>query len=205
MLSKSTYLIGFLVLGGLRPPVYAQASPAPEVLRAADARLLKILVLEGQNAFNYIPQGRAVPPVIEVRDQNDMPIDGAEVTFELPAFGPGGTYENGVKTQVGRTDTRGQIGANPIQLNSEPGRMAIKVSASYKGLTGLHLVSQTNSSTPAKAAGGKPWSTWSRRKLYIVGGCALGALAGGVYALSRGGSPAPISVSPGPPVFGSPR
>src|SRR5450631_2683960 len=56
---------------------------------------LRIRVLEGENAINSISQGQSIPPVAEVRDQNDMPVEGATVVFTLPESGPGGSFPGG--------------------------------------------------------------------------------------------------------------
>src|SRR5271157_3660596 len=48
------------------------------------AKSLKIVVLEGQDAVNYIPTRTVTPPVVEVRSERELPVEGATVTFELP-------------------------------------------------------------------------------------------------------------------------
>ena len=45
--------------------------------------VLKIVVIEGEAGVNIIRQGTAVAPVIEVRDQNNLPIAGVPVTFTI--------------------------------------------------------------------------------------------------------------------------
>ena len=53
---------------------------------------LKIVVLEGEGAFNDIKRKRARNPVVEVRDEANHPVAGAEVVFTLPETGAGGTF-----------------------------------------------------------------------------------------------------------------
>ncbi|MBL8237975.1 MAG: hypothetical protein JNM66_11180, partial [Bryobacterales bacterium] len=82
-------VLAFVLIPLLVQPVGAQA-PATAV-PALPAVSLRVLVLEGANAINSIPNRSATFPVVEVRDENDLPVEGAEVVFELPATGPGGT------------------------------------------------------------------------------------------------------------------
>jgi hypothetical protein len=42
---------------------------------------LQVVVLEGEAGVNVIDQKTAVAPVVEVRDRNDLPVVGAQVTF----------------------------------------------------------------------------------------------------------------------------
>jgi hypothetical protein len=203
---KSLHLLLVLTL---HSTIFAEQLPViREGLKTVPAgRALKVVVLDGDGAVNYLPSGNAVPPVVEVRDENDMPVEGAEVTFELPGSGPSGMFESGGRTHTVRTDARGQVGAGAIHINNIAGRLPIKVSAAYNGLMASSLVVQTSSSTPGRVtgAGNKPGSGWSKKKIYIVVGCAAAAaLAGGIYALGHGAPPT-ISVTPGPPVFSSPR
>ena len=72
------------------------SAQAPQQLPSAASQsvpsVLKIIVLEGNNAFNSIPLGRAVTPIVEVRDDNDFPVEGATVVFTLPTTGPSGVF-----------------------------------------------------------------------------------------------------------------
>jgi len=50
---------------------------------AAQPKQLRIVVIEGEGAINIIQQKTAVAPVVEVRDQNNLPVAGATVTFTI--------------------------------------------------------------------------------------------------------------------------
>ena len=52
-------------------------------LQLAGQTALKIVILEGEGAVNIIQQKTATAPVIEVRDQNDLPVAGAAVRFGI--------------------------------------------------------------------------------------------------------------------------
>ena len=59
---------------------------------------LKVKVMEGDGAFNDIKHkiGHAIS--VEVRDENNQPVSGAEVTVTAPAFGPGGCAGAGLSS-----------------------------------------------------------------------------------------------------------
>ena len=94
--------------GFAQTPPSAAASAPPAAVPRPPGSLLSIDVLEGNNVINSIPLLRSVPAVIEVRDSNDFPVEDADVTFTLPAQGPGGTFVQGGKTFSTRSDARGQ-------------------------------------------------------------------------------------------------
>jgi hypothetical protein len=164
---------------------------------------LRIIPLEVNNAVNYIPLLTATPPVVEVRDENERPLEGAAVTFRLPASGPGANFGETKTTQTGVTDARGQVGVTGYTLNKQPGRFVIEVTATHEGRTGRLLMTQTNSAEklPPEVAGNRG----SGKLKWILLGVAAGAGASlGIYFGTRGNT-APISVGTGPVVIGGPR
>ena len=48
---------------------------------------LKIVVVQGEGAENNLRTRNATQPVVEVRDDGDKPVPGAEVVFQLPPAG----------------------------------------------------------------------------------------------------------------------
>src|ERR1051326_7129387 len=71
---------------------------------------LRIIVLQGEGSVNNIQTHSGTPPVVEVRDRNDQPLDGATVEFELPRMGAGGSFPANQLTFTGRTNRQGQVG-----------------------------------------------------------------------------------------------
>jgi len=200
------FLAAFLaILIGLPAPVFGQQPPPPQLAPAntpAPAiESLKILVLQGQNAINSIPDGIATMPVVEVHDENDQPLEGADVVFELPATGAGGTFPGGQFTQSVKTNLQGQAGVT-FTMNPMPGRFVIKVTASLRNRTGHTTITQTNALEPAKVSsgGGHRIKWW---KLAIIAGVA-GAVVGIVVATRGGSSSNTITLTPGTPTFGTP-
>jgi len=160
---------------------------------------LKILVLEGQGALNLLPARTAVQPVVEVRDENDNPLEGVTVAFELPSSGPGGFFPGGQLTQTGVTNRQGQVATRGLMPNDRPGAFEILVRADYQGRTAVERITQVNGYLSAEEARRK------RRRwiwpLIIMG--SAGAAAGIYFAVRDPAQPVPITI--GPPVFGPPR
>jgi hypothetical protein len=166
---------------------------------------MKIYVLAGQGAVNFIPDQRATTPVVEVRSENDVPMEGVDVRFELPATGAGGVFPDGQHVKTVKTNLQGQAAA-PFIMNSEQGRFDIAVTATVGDLTARAVVSQLNSLTPAaKFAQHKtPWYlNW--KYLAIIGAAAT---VGIVLATRSGGSKPSqptIVLTPGTPTFSGPQ
>src|SRR6185369_13783504 len=70
-------------------PGWGQQTSGPKSnLVQTQGGALKIVVLQGEGASNSIKSRTATQPAVEVRDDQDKPIAGAEVVFQLPAAGP---------------------------------------------------------------------------------------------------------------------
>ena len=194
-------------------PCLAPAQQQPLVQQAQTAQIsegLKIVVIEGENGRNDVRTKSASPLVVEVRDEADKPVPNAEVVFQLPWSGPGGVFYDWLKVQTIRTGPDGRAIAKGFTPNDEEGRFNIKVmaTAGNKGATGV--VAQSN----VRGAGGAVSSNGgsSRKGLWTtVGIIGAGALAGGIYAGTRGGNGTsatasnPIVIAPGAITVGGPR
>jgi hypothetical protein len=169
---------------------------------------LKVVVIEGEGAVNRIKARTATQPVVEVRDESDKPVAGAEVIFYLPANGPGAVFYPYTHNQTVRTDAQGRAAATDMTPNDQEGRFFIRVTASSGAKTGTARITQNNSMTGGvQMSSGKS----SRKTLYIIlGVAAAGAIAGGVAA-SRSGSSSttavtnPVQISAGAITVGAPR
>jgi len=153
-------------------------------LPAAQAAVLKIVVVEGEGAVNIIQQKTAVAPVIEVRDRNDQPVSGALVRF---AIQKGRASFNGARTLTATTNALGRAtatGLTPI----ENGPLQIGASAAFQGQTAAITIAQTNVLTAAQAsaaAGGGSGTAGGGGGLshLAIAGIAGGAGAGAAAAL----------------------
>lgn len=164
----------------------------------------RIVVIEGDGAINNISQRTTREPVVRVEEDN-RPVAGAVVTFQLPNTGPGGTFLDGKTLMATTTDGDGLAVGRGLRPNSVVGQFRIRVTASFHGQTANAEIQQTNAA-PARVARG------SSKKILIVGLIA-GAAGGGILAATRGGKTSPtttqppgsVVVTPGDPGFGPPR
>ena len=193
----------------LPPVTVGQQAAAPAKPAApAPAEPLKIVVLQGEGAVNSISGRTATQIVVEVRDQNDKPVPGAEVVFQLPAAGPGGVFQGWMRTQTVMTNEQGQAGTTGLAPNDEPGRFNIKVTATKDERTGSVIISQMNAQRTGARGQAMPSSSW---KWKIIGLLGLGAVVGGVAAATRGDGTAaatptnPVTITPGSVTVAGPR
>jgi hypothetical protein len=188
------------------PPAAPPASsvyPAAIVGRGMSVPALSIFVLVGKGAVNSIRSGSAVSPVVEVRDDRNLPVEGAEVMFQLPPVGPGGFFAGQELSWKGRTDANGQVVAS-FSPNHEAGKFGIQVTASFGGAIAKAVIPQTNSPKIASTEShpsGKRSGWWKIATVAAAGG----AIAGTVWATHDSGSRPTVSFQPGTITFGGPR
>jgi hypothetical protein len=174
---------------------------------AAQEQGLRVLVVEGDAATVNVRQRNAPPAVIEVDDANGARVEGASVTFYMPAQGPGGTFSNGTNTLTTKTDSSGRATAFGMHPNDLTGYYEIRVAASYRGQTGSATITRTNVVGISKSGGGGGGLGFGAKAWIILGVCA-GVIAGAViYATTRKGATTPntgIVITPGSPTVGAP-
>jgi hypothetical protein len=169
---------------------------------------LKIYVLGGNNAINFIPDHQGATPVVEVRDDHELPVTGAAVEFTLPDTGPGGEFLNGKHTFSAVTNTEGQAEAF-FTVRPEPGPFLIRVTATIDTRSGSAAIRQMNSLKASEAAKAtmQPHHWYKNWKILAIAGAGITALV--VVLATRGGSGAnsgtAVGVTPGIPTFGAPH
>jgi len=189
--------------GGSQPAQPLPAVPSPP--QPPLPKELKIIVLQGEGARNNIKAKTAVPPVVEVRDEADKPVEQAEVVFQLPAAGPGGVFHGWMRTQTVRTNAQGQAGVSGYIPNDQEGRFNIKVTATKGAATASAVIAQNNTRT-GMGSGTSKSRLW---KILAVAG--TGAAVGGIVAATRGGgssgttSSNAVTISPGTVTISSPK
>lgn len=157
---------------------------------------LKIRPVRGDGAFNNIKTGTSQEIEIEVRDENDRPVSGADVTFLVPLGGAGGSFPGGGNTFKTRTDEAGSAKAPAMRLSPVEGRFNIKVTATKDDRTGSAVLSQVTTSAGGSVAKQGGGSGRGRLILGLVGtGASVGIL---LTRLGGGGSNSP-SAPPRPP------
>jgi hypothetical protein len=169
---------------------------------------LKITVLAGNDEMNDLQRHVMAPLVVQVEDQNDRPMDGAEVVFRFPISGPSAAFAGGKTSATVRTNSGGQAAATNWMANGQVGTFEVHVNASYGnqiGETTLKMTNVTRIEEVKKVSKGKSlWShTWF--KAAVIGGAAL-AVGLGVYFGTRGGGKSgnTVGVSPGPVTVSAP-
>jgi hypothetical protein len=158
--------------------------PSPGI---AQQKALKIVVLEGDGAFNDIKRKLARNIIVEVHDEGGRLVQGAQVVFTLPEVGPSGSFAGGVKKFTATTDGQGRASTNSLKPNTSEGRFNIKVAATAPDASGSIVISQSN--TLAGGVMGADTGGGSSTKKLLLLLAISGGAAGGIYAgTHRGGS-----------------
>jgi len=169
-------LLGYLensrlvtVKAGSRATLRAHlTSPRPQ--NAPGQAALKIVVLDGEGAVNIIQQKTATAPVIEVRDQNDLPVAGAAVRFGVRS---GRAVFGGARTLSVTTDAAGRAVATGFAPTGS-GALQITATATFQGQAAAVTIAQTTVTTVAQAA-----AVSGAGASGVSGGASAGAGAGG--------------------------
>jgi hypothetical protein len=199
------WLIPFLiVLLTLPPRIQAQAPGASPIT----GQTLRVIALAGNDEMNDLERKVMAPLAIQVLDQNDQPVESAEVVFRFPVNGPSATFLNGLTSQTTRTDATGQARATAWMANNQAGSFRVQVTAfrgTEQGQTTIQMMNVTRivdvERTRKKSWWSSPWV-----KLLVIGGAA--GLTTGIVLSTRGSgstSTVPITGVPGAPTIGGPQ
>lgn len=184
------------------PPASTPAQPLPV------EQNLKIVVLAGSGEMNDLERRVMAPLVVQVVDQDDRPMEGAEVVFRFPINGPSASFAGGKTSVTVRTNGGGQAAA-VNWMASGVGNFQVHVNASYGNQVGETTISMSNVTrvvTEKKKSKGE--SLWSHGwfKIAVIGGAAA-AVGLGLYFGLRGGSKSSgstVTIIPGSPNVGAP-
>jgi hypothetical protein len=168
----------------------------------AQVAILQIQITEGEGAV-YAPGAKSARPLaVEVTDETGRPVAGAAVSFHLPETGAGGTFVNGLRTEVATTDERGRAALRGLQLNHTPGRFEIRIIASKEqaraGTVSFEYIADPASGI-ARAAGATPKHNAASRghtKWIVIGVAVAGGAAAGLVAGHSSGKTAPGTAVP---------
>lgn len=193
---------------GQQPAAVPQVKPMAPL---PTVKSLRVTPLAGDGEMNDLERRVMAPLVVQVIDQNDRPVEGAEVVFRFPLSGPGAVFADQKTSKTVRTNLQGQAAATGWAANGELGNFKVHVTAAYGNQIGEVTVSMTN--VTRIAGDGKTYrskhhhwysSKWAKIGL-IAGGAALVA---GIVLVTRGGSASTthtITISPGSPTVGAPH
>ena len=169
-------------------------------LAACQTAILQIRVVEGDGAVHPAGSrsGRAL--VVEVTDETGKPIEHAAVSFHLPDEGAGGSFPNGLHTDVAITDASGRAAIHGLQWNRTPGRFQIRIVASFEqvraGVTSSQYIDGPATAPAPTTAASKSAGRFHSKWLWI-GAIAAGGAAAGLAAGHAGGGNASASPSSG--------
>lgn len=175
-----------------------------------DRKEIKIVVLEGEAAKHSIVSRIGVQIVVEIRDDKEKPVPGAQVLFQLPASGAGGSFPGGRLSQRVISNAQGKAATSGFAPNDFEGRFNVKVTTSSGTLTASAVVAQVNIKQYEVA------KKSSSKLLWILLAAGGAGAAGVVAATSKGGGstaastgpvapPPSITVFPGPITVGGPK
>jgi hypothetical protein len=168
----------------------------------AQVAILQIRVIEGEGAV-HLPASRSARPItVEITEETGKPVAGAAVSFHLPEDGPGGTFVNGLRTEVVITDSSGHASLHGLLANRIAGRFQIRILAS-KEQARAGTVSFQYVAEPRGGAAVRSTATAGRRKWMAVAAAVAGGAVAGIVA-TRGGASSPAAVvpsAPAPPVL----
>ncbi len=164
---------------------------------------LTVKVVEGDGAFNDIKHKVGHPLGVEVRDENNRVVSGAEVTFVAPTVGASGTFGNGKQSITAVTDQEGIARSGSFNPNLMEGRFSIRITARQQDREGALLISQSNTSAGVETG-------QSHKKLWIILAIAAGGGVGAALAMkgsssSSAGGSTPTILTGGGIVVGAPR
>ena len=135
-----------------------------------------------------------------VTDETGRPVDGATVSFTLPAEGPGGVFSTGGRTEIAATRADGRAAVWGMQWNRTAGPFEIRITA-VKGQARAGVVSSQSLSNAPEVRTASPEGIHARRgshKLLWISLAVAGAAAAGVagVAARKPGVAAASSVTP---------
>jgi hypothetical protein len=193
---------------GQQPPA---APPEKPMAPLPMVQNLKLTALAGDGEMNNLERRVMAPVVVQVVDQNDRPVEGADVVFRFPLNGPGAAFAGQKSSKTVKTNGQGQAAATGWTANGEVGSFQVHVTAAYGNQIGEITISMTN--VTRIAGEGKTYRVKHRRwysskwvKIGLIAGGAAAA-AGIVLAVTGGGGSSghSITISPGSPTVGAPH
>jgi hypothetical protein len=184
------------------PQAPAQGTPAAPLPTIQN---LKLIVLAGQGEQNDLERRVMAPLAVQVLDQNDRPVEGADVTFRFPLGGPTAVFENQQNARTVRADSNGEARATNWFANNQVGNFQVHVTATYRNQMGQATILMSNVTKVIEGKNkGRHWWSSKTAKILIVA-VAAGAVTGIVLATRGGNSPTTVTISPGSPTLGGPQ
>lgn len=173
----------------------------------ADApSILTIRVAEGDGAAYHIGSRATRGLTVLVADETGRPVEGATVSFTLPAEGPGGLFSSGGRTEIAATRADGRAAVWGMQWNRTSGPFEIRITA-VKGQARAGVVSSQSLNNAPEArdvSREKLRAGRGSHKLLWISLVAAGAGAVGVAGVAARKSSAPAASFATPLKIGTP-
>jgi hypothetical protein len=174
---------------------------ASSCLATAQVAILQIQVIEGEGAVHQPGSRSARPLVVEITDETGKPVAAAAVSFHVPEDGPGGTFLNGLRTEVATTDNRGRATLRGLEVNRIAGKFQIRIVASKEQARAGAVSSQYVAEIQGGAGAVSAVHAVRGRGKWIVLAAAVGGGAVAAILAGRSGSAAPTpAASPTPAI-----
>ena len=168
---------------------------ASTFLATAQVAILQIQIIEGDGAVHPPGTRTSRALTVEVTDETGKPVPGSAVSFHLPEDGPGGTFLNGLRTEVATTDSHGRASLHGLQVNRTPGKFEIRIVASKEqARAGMVSAQYIAGSSPVKAVKG-------RSKWVMVAAVAGGVGVAAILAAGKSGGAATPAVTASAPTL----
>jgi hypothetical protein len=180
---------------------------AAALVYGADApSILTIRVAEGDGAAYPIGSRATRGVTVRVTDETGRPVEGATVSFNLPAEGPGGVFSSGGRTEIAATHADGRAAVWGMQWNRTVGPFEIRITA-VKGQARAGVVSSQSLSNAPEVRDDNPGKLHAARnshKLLWISLVVVGAAAAGVAGVAARNPTAAASSSVTPLKIGTP-
>ena len=191
---------------GQQPPPTPQIKPMAPL---PTVKSLRVTALAGNGEMNDLERRVMAPLVVQVVDQNDRPIEGADVVFRFQLGGPGASFADQKNSKTVRTNLQVQAAATGWTANGQVGTFQIHVTASYGNQIGEATISMTNvTRITREGKTSRKHRSWYASKWVKIGAIAGAAgLVAGIVLATRGSgtSTRTVTISPGSPSVGAPH
>jgi len=167
-------------------------------IAGSDPVTLAIRIVEGDDAV-YATGSRATRGLsVLITDETGHPVEGAIVSFVLPASGPGGLFSTGSLTEIATTHTDGRAAVWGMRWNHTAGSFEIRITAAKGAVRAGTASAQTLSDAPLlkDSAPTKTGARLGSHKLLWISVILAGAAAAGAAGLVAGKAPNSPAATP---------
>lgn len=167
----------------------------------AQSGLLEARVVEGDGQVNMPGSRISRPLVIEVTDETGTRVPDAILSFRLPEDGVTGTFRNGLKTEILRTDSDGRAAMRSLVSGGLAGQFQVRVTAAKGDARAGVISTQFIAPVDHLRYRGRLGILRPNRRVLEIGALVVAVAAAGYVKEVRSSGGASVT---SPPVIGSP-